>query len=422
MSEHVLIIGAGIAGLTAARLLLDEGLVVSVLEARNRTGGRICTRNGSLIEEGAEFMHGEQPITNRLLEESGTGKVLLTGRRYQVWDGKFGESDLFGNGWSDLLEALKSLKEDIDMAQFLQQNFPRDRHADLHRKIQAFAEGYDGATLNQVSALALREEWSRNDEDHQYRIEGGYSRLIDFLERSVRASGGEVKLSSPVQHIAWSRGRVEVHFGPNVVTGSRVVITVPVGVMQKGAITFSPAIPEYSDAYRNIGFGGVVKMFATFRTPFWESQGRRVSDMAFLFSDAPIPTWWTSDRSSARLTGWLAGPRVNAHLDRDVLRSRALTSLAYVMDCTEEQIASELRHWDLINWAADPFACGAYAYPTTKTAAALKVLQEPLEETLYFAGEGLYHGSAIGTVEAALDSGEGCARRLLSALKDEARP
>src|SRR5690606_13276406 len=253
MSQRVLIIGAGIAGLSAARALLERGLQVAVIEARPRTGGRIHSRKDGfpgLIEEGAEFMHGEQPLTIQLLKESGTGKLLLSGKRYQVWDGRLGDGDFFSNGWNDLLKALARVREDVSMARFLEENFSDEKYRDNRRKVKALAESYDGAALERVSTIAIRAQWSNNDEEHQYQIEGGYSRLITWLEKQIRQSGGKVIISSPVNRISWSPDSVEVHCATGeVFHGERVIVTVPIGVLQKRSIAFSPAIPAWEEAF-----------------------------------------------------------------------------------------------------------------------------------------------------------------------------
>jgi monoamine oxidase len=87
--------------------------------------------------------------------------------------------------------------------------------------------------------------------------------------------------------------------------------------------------------------------------------------------------------------------------------------LAYLFGCDESDLQKEIRSAKVINWTVDPYSKGAYAYKTLGTSEAIQVLVKPVDDTLYFAGEGLYDGSQMGTVEAALASGEKAAEGIL---------
>lgn len=89
MTTKILVIGAGASGLMAAHCLIEKGYGVSVIEARDRVGGWIHAMQNNFsrpIETGAEFMHGEQPLTESLISAAGAEAVLLSGKRYQLWD------------------------------------------------------------------------------------------------------------------------------------------------------------------------------------------------------------------------------------------------------------------------------------------------------------------------------------------------
>jgi monoamine oxidase len=150
----------------------------------------------------------------------------------------------------------------------------------------------------------------------------------------------------------------------------------------------------------------------------WEkddSSFRQMSDMNFLFSDAFVPTWWTQKPSSVPLlTGWLAGPVISRFQkgENDLLKEGYKT-LAYLMDVSLDKLHKEVRHARVINWATDSYSLGAYAYKTLNTSSALKKISQPVEDTIFFAGEGLYDGPEMGTVEAALASGMETARRII---------
>jgi monoamine oxidase len=161
MKESIIIVGAGAAGLMAARVLGDEGYHVNILEARTRPGGRIDTRfaEGSHpIEAGAEFIHGELPLTDKLIKESGCRKKAMKGKMYQLRHGVVYEDELLNDQWEQFVQALKALDENITIWEFLTQKFPGDEYHVLRTAIKHYVEGYDAADVT----LSVQEQFSVN--------------------------------------------------------------------------------------------------------------------------------------------------------------------------------------------------------------------------------------------------------------------
>ncbi len=425
----VVIIGAGAAGLVAARELAKAGRNVAVLEARDRTGGRIHTLHGggftAPTEAGAEFVHGNLPVTLGLVREAALPFVEMAGQSWHVQDGQAGPDDELPEDWPLLLAKLGALQQDVSIATFLETALSEPRHARLRESVRKFAEGYDAADTRKASALALREEWANDEDSPQYRLPGGYHTLIDFLAGDAAARGAQLHLSMPVREIAWAPGRAEaVTEGGRRFAARQVLITVPLGVWQAGALRFDPDVPEKFGAARQMGFGPVIKLVLEFREAFWEGTvtdhpgWRKFPGLGFLFSNAPVPTWWTRlpDQTPV-LTGWLAGPAAAncGALPDEALLDIALNSLAALVLAQPADLRALLVAHHVANWPADPYARGAYSYATVHGEAARATLAAPVDDTLFFAGEAFYQGPAVGTVEAALATGMRVVEAMLGA-------
>lgn len=423
MQHSVIIIGAGAAGLMAASELAAAGHPVVLLEAAERAGGRIHTIDapgfGRPVELGAEFIHGHLPLSFALLREAGLKEEKVTGRMVRVKNGRWQQQDDFTIDWELLMQKLHALKEDMTMAAFLQTRFAGDVHAALRESVRRFAEGFDVADVDEVSALALREEWS-HEEEEQYRIAGGYGQLIRFLAGQCIGRGVALHTGCVVKHVSWQKDHVQVSCANGQqFAGHRLITTVPAGVLRVGAeqpagIAFDPVPENYIAAAAGIGYGNVIKLLLQFNTAFWNDYAENAG---FIFGEGTVNTWWTQGGSAktSLLTGWMGGPRCAPldGLDETAIIQAGIQSLAAIFDKPADQLKALLTAARAVNWQQQPFSLGAYSYDTIHTAAARRRLRRPLENTLFFAGEALYEGASPGTVEAALSSGRETARLLM---------
>ena len=162
-NADVIIIGAGAAGLMAAYYLSKTGKQVLMLEARNRTGGRIHTVYGepfsNYAELGAEFVHGDLPVTLQLLKEAEIKTVAATGEMWNFREGILSKDNWQTDHWDLLIEKLNKLENDTTIDNFLKWEFSDDKYKQLRESVIKFASGYDTADVTKASAFALRREW-----------------------------------------------------------------------------------------------------------------------------------------------------------------------------------------------------------------------------------------------------------------------
>lgn len=424
----VIIIGAGAAGLLAGKLLVEQGRSVCILEARDRIGGRIHTLPdeewNTVAEAGAEFIHGNLELTFQLLKEAGLKKTKIKGEMWQVYNGTWQQEDDYFEREDKVIRKLKKLEEDMSMAAFLAKEFPGDENAEVRQTLTSYIEGYYAADANLASAKTFLAEWQSEDEE-QYRPSRGYEPLLQYLLDTIIQGGGELQLATVVKQINYLQNSVEV-IDSNLqkYTATKAIITVPLGVWRaeekdQAFIQYNPALPQKQQAALQMGFGAAIKILLHFTEPFWLQDSYKNKDIGFVFSDQNIGTWWTQNPNENNLLiGWLAGPRAEKlrHSNDSVILEQAIESLQHIFSIPKEKLADQLLRGKVYNWTADPFTLGAYSYSTIHTSAAQKVMLNPVENTLFFAGEALYSGTETGTVEAAFSSGRDVAGQVIFSL------
>jgi len=419
-ADHIIVIGAGAAGLMAARELGRAGKSVTILEARDRCGGRIdplpVSEFGYRAEGGAEFVHGEAPVTRRLSAEAGLSMAPIDGARCNVRQGVFSRDETPAHHDDELYRVLSELTSDMTVTAFLDRYFAGPHFLPLRHSVIRMVMGYDAADPERASVLALREEWMHSGRSQQARIVGGYGGLIDFLVADCQKHGADLHLQAAVDAVETIDAGVLVRCRDGSgYRGDAVILTVPLPLLQE--IVLPPVMRDKVAAAAQIGFGNVIKLLLRFEHRWWtDIKGNDLSDMLFVLSDQVVPVWWTQRPTGhAVLTGWLAGPptRSSAELDESQLIAAGLASLAGIFGRSSEQLKAELVAARAINWANDPFARGAYSYATLATRRAQAELASWDGGAVLLSGEALYQGRDMGTVEAALASGLETARTIL---------
>ncbi len=439
MDAEVLVLGTGMAGLAAARVLAEHGLRVLVLEARDRVGDRIYTERtaeGALVEHGAEFIHGRVPELWSLIEEAGVEVVERSGtmlREKARGAGVASEEDERGDDFFAPLESLADLPgDDVDFATWLADS---DVPEWQREALTGYVEGFNAADANRISARSLGIQQRAEDEtegDRAWHLPGGYDQLPEFLAAKVRAAGGEIRLHSEVLALHWRRGEVVVSTRKGDLRAGKCIVTLPLGVLQAancgapGSVRFDPESKALFEA-RSLAMGSVVRFTLVFRERWWakamedasEERKSSLHTMHFLFTpERKPPVWWTRHPEVEQLptlVGWSGGPRSSElmAMSADELGRLACRELAEVFDVSEEQLRTALVSTHTCDWNDDPFARGAYSYVTAGALEAPSVMAMPEAGTLFFAGEHTDTTGHWGTVHAALRTGLRAARQVL---------
>ncbi len=442
MALHdVVIVGAGVAGLTAAARLAARGLDVVVVEARGRAGGRVHTHRGdgwpAPLEEGAEFVHGRDPTLLKLLKRA---KAHVDAHPEVHWiagrDGRLRHDERLFAAAEQLME--DDAPPEIDRSMAARIRAARNVSPGVRDMALAYVEGFHAAEPARASARALTEQQEAAEDvdgDRLGRVREGYGALVAQL---VREAGPErLRLGQVVTRVEWRRGRVTLRLRSALtgrplplVTARRALVTLPLGVLQGRAGARVRFVPQLPDAKRRaiaaLAVGDVVKVALRFAEPWWQPlEKRHGSELSFLHQRrAVVPTWWRPRPFDApMLMGWVGGPAATRLHGRPPLQQAraALASLSRTLRGSRgvrlARLPELVQAWHVVDWAADPFAGGAYSWVPVGVGVsrAQAALGETVGDTLYFAGEATDSQGASGTVHGAIATGVRAAEALLAA-------
>jgi monoamine oxidase len=423
-SRRILVIGAGMAGLTAARQLAEAGRKVLVLEARDRVGGRILTLrdDGEILELGAEFIHGRPPELWELIHEAGLETYALDGKDVCYKNGRLKLCDEQGEVFKFLNGLEKWKGVDLAFADYppLEKLSPERRDEVIN-----YVQSFNAADYRQIGVHALAVQQRAEKEiasDEVLRVREGYDRVPEFVAKKVREAGGRIELSRTVEKIEWERGQVRVHArdGGELAQylAEQAVIALPLGVLQHLGVVFDP-VPAALIASNQLAMGPVRRFTLLFRERWWAThENMKLPKLSFLFAqDAMPPVWWTAHPWETRtLTGWIGGPRSAAfdQFTREQVGDAACKELADIFALPVAVLRGQLIGCATHDWQTDPHSCGAYSYVPAGALDAVLKMATPVQQTLYFAGEHTDVTGHWGTVHAAMRSGIRAARQVLA--------
>lgn len=444
----VIVVGAGAAGVSAAVAMADAGLAVTIVEARDRIGGRIFTlqdpKHHTPIELGAEFIHGKSPEVWSLLAAWKVQISEVDGDNWCMEEGKLSPCDFFSEV-GGILQKMDDRERDRSFLEFLKDyqakvamNPRQRRAAELATR---YVTGFNAADPVLVGVHWLVKGMRAEEQiegDRAFRAQHGYADLLGIFEQQLQSRGIPVHKNTVVESISWRPGRVDMTArSPNGIvhlSAPHVLITVPLGVLQappeeNGAIQFTPELPEEKrQSIRNVMMGKVVRITLRFRERFWsdlprsrDKKSKTLDGMSFLFSDDDwFPTWWTkSPEELPFLIGWApfrCAERLSGRSESFVVE-QSINTLHRLLGVSAQELAALLEHAYFHDWQNDPFSRGAYSYGKAGESDAQQALAMPVDNTLFFAGEATDISGDNGTVHAAIASGRRAAREIVPATK-----
>lgn len=432
-SVDVAVIGAGVAGLAAARQLAARGLRVAVFEARDRIGGRIFTHRDERvplpIELGAEFLHGEAPETRHVLAAAGEVSYAVVGEAWEARDGKLHPAE----NWDDIdriLQRIDAQAPDESFAAFL----ARQRGRLARERASDFVRGFHAADLAEISTRSLATPGEEPTElaSRAARVLAGYDRVPHALAQGLTDT---IQLETIVSEINWEPGRAELTLrrasGETSRTVARaVVVTVPLGILQlppgePGGLQLRPDPPPVRRAVRGLAMGSARRLAFWCRDLPWNGlpaarSAPGLADLGYLFTPGgSFNVWWTAHPLEAPLVvAWSGGLPAAALAGRPLaeIEGLALRELAGHLGTTRRRVADRVEAVFSHDWDADPWARGAYSYARVGGNTAARLLARPVASTLFFAGEATSPKGRNGTVDGAIASGLRAARQVARSL------
>ena len=423
--SSVLVIGAGMAGIAAATFLKSRKVNVTILEGRNRVGGRIWTDRslGSPLDMGASWIHGVKGKPIRALAKKYKVKTLpTTYSNYSLYDsaGKLYSADevtSIENRYDGIFKKVTAMQHDLDtdisvgagFQQALQDAAlsPTDLNAQVWDE-SASISGDAGADLTDLSLLQLNEDGEFKGNDAVFP--GGYDQIVQGLSQGLT-----FQLNQIVQKIAYTGSGVTVTTNQATFTADAVIVTLPLGVLKAGTVAFDPVLPaEKLRAIQRMGMGLLNKLSLKFPSVFWPAQREfleYISTNANEFPELLCMNAYTQDPILTALNTGTFARTLETKSDAD--------SVAAMMDVLRKMLGSSIPNPTssaVTRWASDPFALGSYSYlPVGATFDDYRSLAQPVDNKVFFAGEAT-NDKYPDTVHGAFLSGLREAKNVLRAV------
>lgn len=281
--KKVIVIGAGMAGASAARKLTAAGCEVIVLEARNRIGGRIHTNKdwGFNIELGANWIHNANDIGNPLMTYANKFSIETHETNYYNINAYDQNGDkinklrlgLFYNHFEKMLkkqaEKIKAYENDISIHEAIKEIITDKSYTERDQNIiSLIKESYSNNLAANIDKASAKYYFSKpvNNKERDFFVSGGYEQIVAALLEKIN-----VQLNSVVHEIRHDANHVEVITDHKIIEADYVIVTVPLSILQNQEIKFNPSLPEWKiNSFHQMKMGVFNKVVMEFTQKFWD--------------------------------------------------------------------------------------------------------------------------------------------------------
>lgn len=415
--ESILVVGAGMAGLAAARTLHDLGYQVTLLEARDRIGGRVWTSHvwsDIPVDLGASWIHGvnNNPLT-KLADQIGViraetdyDNAILYGTDGRVvgHDAELDITHLFNQLIREVYRNAapgKTIVEVLESTPLWRELSSQQRRSIMHL-INTTIEHELAGSINEISAVSADDAEAFSGEDVLFP--DGYSAITHYLAKDL-----DIKLEQVVEKISYNNEDVIVKTHQTEFLADRIIVTLPIGVLKHNTVQFEPPLPaDKQEAIAVMGAGVLDKLFLKFPYVFWDK-------------DQEILNWISDEHG--RWNEWLnLSPYINKPVllgfnAADYARKIEMWSdqeiVADAMDVLKSIYGNDIpepESWQVSRWATDPFARCSYSFNGVGANIDSRItLAQTIKNRLFFAGEATsedypatVHGAYLSGIKAAL--------------------
>lgn len=416
--SEIVIIGAGMAGLAAAQRLHEAGIKVTILEARDRIGGRINTQimHGVPIDLGASWIHGniDNPLTE-LAKRAQAAIAFTDVHNILMYDenGNKVSAEKITKVDNEFLQALeqacqfaKKQPEDLSVSAAIKEVVtPEQINTALWQLRSTWYSSYTGAPLNNLSARSL---------DQEKLFEGGHHLVVDGYQKilQVLLNGYEIVFNSPVNKINYERNKVKLISTQGECVADAVIVTIPLSVLQQNKIDFYPQLPARKiTAFKNLGMGLLNKIIMRFPKMFWPREYHLLSYCQKHY-DFPPSFFNYNFYTQQPILAALPGGEIAEQLEQ--LSNKEIIDL--VMQRLRKLFGNNIpdpAETVITRWRQEKFSGGSYSYIAVNGSGDdYHAMAEPVAERIFFAGEAT-DASFFATVHGAYISGVREAERIL---------
>lgn len=416
----IVIIGAGIAGLYTAYLLINEGYKVTILEASPTYGGRIRSLTGFAtlpIELGAEYIHGKNSILYELVDYFNEEIIPINDKSYVWWHNQLltekqaAKNNEIAAAFDFMENPWRYQGDEIDVHQYLtKQAF----YKNTSQLLEVFGMEY-GTTNNYLGlkSLAKSEEmWISGDENFKLK-----SPMINILREFIDCASSYISYNQAVSLIDFSEAdTITVKTNKEKVYETKYVIcTVPLTMLKNNSIAFFPELPaNKKKAIEALGMDAGTKVFLKFKKRFWKK------NMWELFGTAVSPLYYQlfpqNHTEHFVLVAYLMGDFSETFSAKG---NQAVMDLVLELDLVfGNQVAS--KNFDdafVIDWKKEPFIGGAYSYDAPFSDGKRRSLAESIDNRLFFGGEATNYTGHAATMHGAMETGDRCFKEIKKLFK-----